>query len=49
MIGSFASGATAPWWPKMELENFSTSMDNPFEELQSSNLEFKIIMPKLTH
>ena len=42
MIGSFASGATAPQVAK----NGTQKLSQPFEELQGSNLEFKLITPK---
>ena len=42
MIGSFESGATAFHVAK----NGTKKLSQPFEELQGSNLEFKLITPK---
>ena len=42
MIGSFASGATA----SLVAKNGTKKLSQPFEELQGSNSEFKLITPK---
>ena len=42
MIGSFASGATA----SLVAKNGTKELSQPFEELQSSNLEFMLSTPK---
>ena len=42
MIGLFASGTTASFMAK----NGTKKWSQPFEELQDSNLEFKLFSPK---
>ena len=42
MIRSFASGTTA----SLVAKNVTKKLSEPFEELQDSNLEFKLITPK---
>ena len=42
MIGSFASSATA----SLVAKNGTKKLSQPFEELQGSNSEFKLITPK---
>ena len=42
MIESFASGTTA----SLVAKNLNKKSSQPFEELQGSNLEFKLITPK---
>ena len=42
MIGSFASGTTA----SLVAKNVTKKLNQPFEELQGSNSEFRLITPK---
>ena len=42
MIGSFASGTTVPQVAK----NGTKKLSQPFEELEGSNSEFKLITPR---
>ena len=43
MIGSFESGATA----SLGAKNGTEKLSQPFEELQGSNLESKLITPQI--